>query len=583
MIHNIVFIIAREKASFLFDAEEDAAVNTLLFYLEQAGITDIVSFPENNGDKYIADVLPAFDRFIAKNKARLYCVSCWTGTYSLARDFVAAVRANDPDGIVVAGGPHFHSEDEIRSALDEGFADIIFCGGGEPFLNFAKSFFIDKSVNINKKNGYLDYKGTRPQKGCFFKAADGVTGQGRGGFPLPVPPLLELEDDSVSLRILLNDSCANHCDYCVIRRTSTAAGNIGFLKNQVSKAICQLRSSVDETIVLSLSDSAPFKIENRVKTAEFLRSLKKKSSVDSMSIFADPSDLDADFYGLAEEFNITKFFIGRDRVIEDAFIGRKFNGQLRSQSTIDSEKKKLEEFINFLENRQTKHGSEIYLGYILSPYETEEGSEALINDILDFSAQCAVLPAVRFQPNLFILNPYPGTAVAKKAAGDFIPLKHFYHPFPNAWISKSSENAYMEIVRHITAKLLCGCDDIFIHYAMLKLGHCIAYNARFDFGLFDGIENRDLRSFFTDVTDKILNMRVGQEKNLDGYMNNILSLYYFGCVLKIAVYRPGLLKYKNLYDIVKREDGAAFLIKRDIEMLRKLAIEGKVPYLENLI
>jgi hypothetical protein len=62
--------------------------------------------------------------------------------------------------------------------------------------------------------------------------------------------------------------------------------------------------------------------------------VKKGTAFDGMNVFADPSDLDDDFYRLVERFSMCIFFIGRDRIVENSFVGRKLNGRLRTEKNL---------------------------------------------------------------------------------------------------------------------------------------------------------------------------------------------------------------------------------------------------------
>jgi len=66
-----------------------------------------------------------------------------------------------------------------------------------------------------------------------------------------------------------------------------------------------------------------------------------------MNLFLDPMDIDDEFYKVVEEFDINTFFVGRDRVSEDPFIGRKYCGKLRTTSQLDAEKIRLNRFLDF--------------------------------------------------------------------------------------------------------------------------------------------------------------------------------------------------------------------------------------------
>jgi hypothetical protein len=165
-----------------------------------------------------------------------------------------------------------------------------------------------------------------------------------------------------------------------------------------------------------------------------------------------------------------------------------------------------------LNGRNTADKQEVFIGYILSPYETEAGSRKLIEEIIDLTALCPDASRVRVQSNMFILNPYPGTRVARRAKGDFIPMRYFYSPYSNVWTGANTVNIYLETVRLIIANMFCNNENVTFYKPMLQLAHDLQFRRDFDYRLLDDIENKDLRNFASMFTDKILSLNMGDEE-----------------------------------------------------------------------
>ncbi|GEM_PF-3504119 len=572
--HDVAFLILKETSSYFHLLEEDPAALTLTHYLNEFGIEDIAVFPENESDKYITDIEPAFDRFLEAHSAKVYCISCWTSSYALAIDFARKIREKKPDSMIIAGGPHYYSLDEISLTLESGCVDLVFKGGAEPFFDFARALLVDKSLHATRdENGRLAFEGKLPANGLYMLKDGLLHGKGTGKFSYPVVPMIGAADDYVEIRTMLNDTCTNACDYCVIEHSRTDGRYIPALQQTISDAVDAIGKESGTEIILSLSDSSPFSLPNRGATVKFLEHLKKSTNFDGMNVFVDSSDLDADFRGIVDRFNISTFFIGRDRVVEDAFVGRRLRGRLRDSETLDKERQALNDFLSFLDSRKTRRKQEVFIGYILSPYETEAGSEKLFDEIIDFSTRPADQNRLRVQSNLFLLNPYPGTKVAKRGAGHFLPMRHFYHPYPNAWTGENTVGVYLEMVRLIMAKMFSNNENVTFYKPMLQLAHDLQFKRDFDFTLLGDISDKKLGSFASMLVDSILSMNLGREESLDDYFSHLLKLYYLGCMMAIVMYRPEYMDRKGLYEKIVQEDGAASLLKKDFATLKRFAEE----------
>lgn len=578
--YDVIFIIPKGTSSFFHRLEEDASASTIVYYLKEYGIENIALFPENENDTYIDNFLPNFEKFIEKNSGRLYCLTCWTESFAFAMDAAKIIKKYDNEGVIVAGGSHFFSYDEIEYTLNTKLIDFVFKGGAEPFLEFARDLLIEKKIVVDKKDNVLQIQGNLPEKGIYYLSGDKVCGKSSGKFRYPVVPLIGEVDNFIEVRTMLNDTCPNACDYCVIEHSKTSKEFIPHLKDWVKDIISDIKND-GKDVVFSLSDSAPFNHYNRKETVKFLRDLKTVSSFDGMNVFLDPEDLDEDFYKLVEEFNINTFFIGRDRVVEDDFVGRKHNGSLRNQAKLDLEKETVKNFIDFLSTRKGKLKSEIYIGYILSPYENEKDSNKLISELLELSSKNS--ENVKVQSNVFLLNPYPGTKVAKRAEGEYIPNRYFYFPYPNVWVGKGVVNIYFEIVRLIVAKMFCTAKNIEIYRPLMQLAHDLQYQRAFNFSLVDEITDKNLRDFIRKMIEDILSLNFGKEDTIDEYFDNILKLYYFGCMLAVVNHKREFLKRSDLYDKIVEKDRMSLFLKKDFSTIKNYALNGKAPALEHYL
>jgi len=582
--YDLIFLVLRETSTYFHTVEEDAAAATLVYYLQEKGVQHLAVFPSADEDKYSGSIYNQFTKFLEHNTAPIFCISCWTSTFAIASDFAGMIKKRYPDALIVAGGIHFSSIEETEYSLKKGVFDIIFRGGGEPFLEFIKQSVVDKKLKIQKSNGEIDIIGNFSNNGvCYLKNGE-IQNKGRGSFHLPLVPLAGLtKDDDLDIRILLNDSCPNACEYCFIQPSGTKIEHWPTLTNWVTGITDEFKRQSGQNVVLSLSDSAPFNKNNRSQTIKYLRMQNKNVDFDGMNVFVDPTDLDEEFYEIVEEFNINNVFIGRDRIMGDNFVGRNLNGELRSSEQLDQELNLILDFMGYLNTVKNNLMNEVYIGYIISPYENAGYSRKLIDELSLIANHSNKFENLRVQSNIFLLNPYPGTKVAKKAKGEFIPMRNFYHPYPNVWTGKNTVNIYLEMVRLIIAKMFCNNMNISFYRPMFELAHSLQFKTEYNHKLIDDIESVSLRNFAAEVIGKIFNMNLGEEDNLDNYLDNILSLYYIGCMVSLVMSRPELLKYKNLYDLIVKEDKTVSFLKRDLKLIKGYTLAGRVPVLERYL
>jgi hypothetical protein len=581
--HDVVFLVLKETSSYFHSVEEDAAAATLVYYMKEAGLQNLSTFPATDEDKYSGTIYSQFMTYLDKNTAPIFCISCWTSTYAIASDFAEMIRARYPRSLIIAGGVHFNSLGETEHSLYKGTFDVVFRGGGDSFLEFIKLSVVEKKLKIYKEKGEIKISGATLGKGAYYLKNRKIQNTGRGSFNRPVVPLLGVTNDCIDTRILLHDTCPNACDYCFIQPSGINCNYWASLIKWVGEFSGQVKKTYKKDVVLSLSDSAPFNKSNRKRTLDYLDMQKKNVRFDGMNVFVDPSDLDEEFYHIVEEHDINNFFIGRDRIISDNFVGRRLNGLERSSEQLDQELDLILNFMAFLNTRKNKLQNEIYIGYIVSPYESAKYSRKLIDELSGITMHNSKLTNVRVQSNLFILNPYPGTKVAQKAKGEFIAMRYFYHPYPNVWVGKNTVNIYLEVIRLIVAKMFCNNINISFYKPILEMAHSLQFQTDYNYKLIDDIEDVSLRSFAYKIIEDIFKMELGKERTLNEYLENVKSIYYIGCMVSLVINKPELLKYKNLYSSIVKEDKSVAFLMKDLNLLKEYALAGKAPVLDKYL
>ena len=583
MIENdIVFVIANETSSFFHLLEEDPAVNTIVHYLKKIGINSIAIFPNSEEEQYIGDTLHFFRKFLDENKATFYCFSTLTSTYRFTCDMLKMVRFSSPDAIIIIGGVHFNSHENIVKALNSQLVDIVFKGGAKPFINFMSSIFIEKDTKMLRKDNKLYIEGNIPESGIhYINENNKIEKKKSGTFPFPVMPVVRYYNSYTEIRSIFRDYCSNRCDYCFIKSNSMDNDYRNSYIKTIINTVKRIKLLEHRPLIFSLSDSSPFSDKNsREITYKILKDLKNLTSIDGFSVFIDPSNIDEYFFKITEELGIFSFFIGRDRITEDPFVGRRLKGKLRTQEMLDKELNAIKLFIKFLENNRSTIPFELFIGYIISPYEMEETSNKLLREIIELATFTKV-SHVKIQFNIFILSPYPGTKIAEKSKGEFIPLNYFYHPYPNVWISESAVNLYLEMIRLIVAKVLCADNNYGFYKHILQLSHDIQYNNTINFSLIDEIEDNELKTYAKELTDIIISLKFGNETTIDKYFDNIMELYYLGSLTSILLNKTELLKRRyGLLQVIKDKDKFAYFVKKDLNYLKELALKGKVRYLK---
>lgn len=583
-VYDVIFVNAKETVYDFHTVNDSAAVPTLIYYLREFGVDNTVSFPLAEDQQNISVVREEFKKFLAHNYAPVFGISFWTNTHAFALDFAQDIREIYPDALIVAGGPHYLSDEEIKIDLQSRRVDIIFKGGADPFFQFARSFFISKDIAIEKREKGIKVTGNIPDAGMHYLSEKGEpVGKKRGKLSYPVYPLVDLTEKGADIRIMVNDVCGNRCDYCVIDNKRLDKQYLPILFDWMDSIVQEITEDYQGPITVSLSDSAPFARTNREQTKTFLETLKKRFPDNTYNIFMDPADIDNDLFECIEKYNIRSFFMGRDRIVEDHLIGRRLSGVYRTQEQLNREYENVKDFLEFLRQRSEKLPREVFIGYILSPFEKEQDSQRMIDEIIEITSASDIGRQLIVQANIFLLNPYPGSKVAEKLRGKYIPMREFYHPIPNAWVSEGSNTLFLELARHIIVKLFCNLDTGGIYHPLLQLCHDIQFNKAFDWGLVENIENKTMKDLARYIIEHVLALGLGKEKDIETYFDNLLELHYLGCMVPVVIKRPELFKRRDLPDAVRKADVGAPLLKRDLQMFKKAAGEGRAPCLNKYL
>ncbi len=571
---RISVINAREVSSFFNMADESPAVATLLRLLEEKGIS-AASFPDTEERSDILGYEDKIEAFLKENPSDIVAFSCWTSGYAMAVDMACVARRVCPDALIMAGGPHFSSIEEIETALNAGEFDIIFRGGGSPFVDFCAGL-ASGDISVERTPSGLFIKGCFCEDGLCCKNGEGAVVIGkRGKLKGAVSPVLEINDAYADIRIIVRDICPNGCDYCVIEPSSQIGDSFGVLLSYCGSFSRFIGSEIKKPVRFALADSAPF--ADRRKLRPLLDEFLKISPGASFSLFADPQDIDGDMFDIIERYNVTSLFFGRDRVTEDRVLGRRFRGAIRSQAMLDEERHKIEELAVFVSSLKNTSACEIYLGYILSPFETAETSLKMTEELKFFSEYNLIHGGSALQTNLFVLDPYPGTAVAGRMAGKYLPMRFFRHPYPNVWTDENAVHFQMELTRLILSKLLCRREGEELFGPFIDFVHRIQHEGRADVSLASSVADPDLRALAEYIMEKVAAMGFKYLPSEDAYGNNIVNMHLLGCMALVMLNRRDWLKkrlFGRVEEAVKENDGILPLLLKDIKMMKERAGNG---------
>lgn len=568
---RINLVNAREISSFFDMESESPAIATILRLLYEVGLS-AVTFPDCEESCDILNYEINIESFFKKNPADIIGFSCWTSGYGIAVDMASVARRVCSNAIIVAGGPHFSSTDEIATALQRGEFDIIFRGGATAFVDFCNS--ISKGeLSVTRLPQGIAINGNCPKDGlCYIDTNGKIIIGNRGKLKGAVSPVIEINDIYADVRVIIKDICPNRCDYCVIEPSDQTGSSLDKLMSYCGSYCEFIKQEINMPIRFALADSAPFVNSGLLK--KHLDKFLKLAPEASFSLFADPQDINDNMFEIIEKYRVTSLFFGRDRVVNDGMLGRRFRGKLRSQDMLDGERDKIDSLIDFVSSLKNRKNFEIYLGYILSPFEKNCDSIKMFDEIKYFSLLDYPDSGPVIQSNLFVLNPYPGTAIAECFIDKYIPMRYFRHPYPNVWSHKDAVHPQIELTRLILSKLLCINSAKELFEPFLDFVHNIQHENTANISFASKIYDKDLRLLAQYVMENIAAMDFVYEPADDKYGENIINMHLLGCMMLVMLKNRDWLK-KGIFDRVKAairdNDGILPLLKKDIFLLKQYA------------
>jgi hypothetical protein len=467
--YKAVLLNAANEQGVIIAAEATIAISTLKYLLLEAGLKDIAVFPDAE-EVNIVTLESAAEKFITESRADIYGISTHSGSYTAALIYSKLIRKYHPEALIVGGGVHFTNTANIEKALYSRAFDLVFKGGGGAFIEFCVNTLSKKNLKIVRKGDNLSISGKLPL-GAHCITDGKVSANGSGKLRRGLIPVMHITDVSAEITVLFNDRCANNCDYCTVFKSGETEAMRLETEKYTEDAYRQLKTITDGPFKISIMDSSPLSKTNRIKTFKTIKQLSKLDRDISFSVFADPADFDAELTAFTDSYPISTFFIGRDRISYDPFVGRKLNGILRSNEQLDAERENLKNFIM----RSADKEREIFIGYIASPYDTVTDADELINEIESF---CAVSGRCTVQPDIFILNPYVGTAVHGKCAEAAWDISEFSYPYPNVWHGIDVQTVWLELIRLLVSPVFSIGSAPRDGLYLLKLAKYLAFGGK---------------------------------------------------------------------------------------------------------
>ncbi len=563
--YPVIFLnTTTDEQGCLIPAEQTLAVATLRYWLGREGITDTAVFPEIS-DIDANTVRRHFTEFIAGHKAVIYAISCWSSSYHTALLYTEIIRAQRPEAIIIGGGAHFHSRENISKALMHGGFDLIFQGAADPFFEFCKNFFIDHNLTLVKAPS-ISLNGKIPKEGLFYIMDGKLNFSRHGVLTRAVVPITQLTGDYAEMIALFSDECGNNCDYCSVFKNRTNEVIRAEAEELIRQAYNRLKAVWNGQVILSIMDSSPFLDKNRARS---FASIKRLAAMDSrlhFSVLADPDDLDEEFIAFSKENRIKIFFIGRDRIVEDAFVGRRLRGRLRTPQQLEDERCALADFIRGMEGTYC----DMFIGYIASPFDTAENAALLAEEIRYFTR---IARMVKVVPNIFVLNPYAGTSVYRKSGGKAWDISEFRYPYPNVWNDREAEMIWLELLRLTVAPVFVA-GGLQMGLYLLEFAAHLAFGNPLPSvaGLTD--EMRLLADYFT---ENVNSMDLGKEPSLKEWQEHVNELRQWGLIMALAAGSPGMLTeygIERLISYVMDNDTLAGLFHQDLELIASKDFEG---------
>jgi hypothetical protein len=564
--HDLILIATSSEQANYFPASATIALATISYWLRKDGMNAAL-FPEDESVT-VVNACDALTDFLSENSAPFIGISCWSNSFTTAVEYCRQIRRIAPDTIIIGGGAHFNYMYNIENALDASLFDIIFHGGADPFLEFMSNV-ASGATTVQKNTGRLIISGPVPNSGLCVKG--GISPR-RGKLSRAAAPISYISDTGGHISALFSDFCSNGCDYCTVNMSKTPAEAREDTARMVASAYEQLKATSDLPVKIALMDSSPFLDKNKTNTVATLERLSGLGRDISYNVFADPLDLDDSFAEVAVKHNITTIFIGRDRVSEDLFMGRRHAGKVRTSELLDKEKNLLVAFIEKMALEPIER--EIYVSYIASPFEAAQNLDLLIDEVALYLK--AATGKVVVYPSIFILNPYGGTKVARRAEGMAWDVSEFSYPYPNAWYAAETVMVWLELVRFIVSPLFSTGNLPLLALAMLKFARDYEFGERKPAPLPSGLTPK-MKSVAEKLMDDIIKMKLGDEKTLSGWFLHLEEIYYRGFLLAGAAMNEEQLERYGadmMLKHIKRYDVMINQLRKDFELLRSKTLSG---------
>ncbi len=562
--YPIIFLNTTSYQCMLIPAGATLAIATLRYWLSKDGIRDTAVFPESP-DVDMRDIRERFGKFIAENNAPVYAISCWSSSYTTALMYTEIIKEKKPDAVIIGGGVHFHSPENIARALNYGGFDIVFQGGAEPFFEFCRNLFIDNTLAVSKRPA-LTLKGKVPADGLFYIDNGELKTGRRGKLERAVVPVAQVRDRYAEITALFSDRCGNNCDYCSVFKNNPGGNVRAETEELLTDMYHQLNGVWKGPVLVSMMDSNPFFAQNRRATFESIRRLAALDSRICFSVLVDPVDLDGEFITFAKEHRIQMFFVGRDRITEDDFTGRRLKGRLRTQGQLDKERNILTDFIRAMNGTYC----DIFIGYIASPFDTAQNAAMLAEEI---KAYVDAAQTVNVVPDIYVLNPYGGTAVYKKAGKNAWDISEFSYPYPNAWNIKDTEMVWLELLR-LTVAPAFSAGGLQMGLFLLEFAAHCAFNNPLPSSA--GLNN-ELRIIADSFTENVARMHLGDEMSLGEWQKHIKELYLWGLMMGMAVQNPDMVSgygIEGLASYIGNNDTLAEFFDRDLKLIASKEFKG---------
>ncbi len=559
--HELILIATSGEQGRFHTAESTIPLATISFWLEREGAKDIAFFPSDGYEADISNAAGQFECFLSAHTAPVFGISCWSNSFTSAVRYSSQIRAKYRDAIIIGGGAHFNSRDNMRKALDEDIFDMVLIGGADPFLEFMKNIR-EKRTSAAKTAGGIRINGIMPGSGLHWRGSSRLP---HGRFSKAAVPVMFMTENGGEVTAIFSDRCGNGCEYCTVHMNNPAPQSREITENMVAESCLYLQSVNGKPVNIAIMDSSPFLDTNRKETAGTLKKISAACKNIRYTVLADPHDFDAGFEELVLRYNIATIFIGRDRISADSFIGRRLHGRLRATEELDRERETLAGFIRGMNTQPAAR--ELYIGYIASPYETEEEADMLINEIAYFVGAAEGKTVV--QPNIFILNPYRGTKVWKKAGNAAWDVAEFEYPYPNVWHGAGTRMVWLELLRLIVSPVFSTGKLPEAGLVMLRFARECEFGSGAPVKYFHSLPDA-VTGVMDGIMAKISAMRPGNENSIEEWFAHIEELYWMGLLLVSAVTEPEQFAEngpERMMNHIKRSDIMITPLLNDIRLI----------------